>query len=122
MIPVQNCQFCLKETAYVPLIVGSKNFGTRVGRTPGRIIQVHYCQECQAEYVYWGNNGELSGVHLYTTVNGKTYRWSTTVGTKAARLWYVSEPGIPGQEPNKGVALLKNLEDHPDITPQNVND
>lgn len=108
MDPVQICLFCSKECAYVPISVNSR-----------RIIRVHYCQACQAEYVSM-NNGDLITLHLYTTVNNKMYRWSRDAKNVLGRLWYIGEPGIPGQRPNRKVELLKSLKDHPDITPHNV--
>lgn len=116
MIPSKTCHYCQKETQYAPIpIVGTHSTADR-----GKTLRVHYCADCAAEYVYWSHDGELGSVHLYTIVNNKMYRWSTSVGEKKARLWYVEKPGIPGKQANQGLALLKTLEEHPDLTPQNV--
>lgn len=116
MTPSKECNFCHKETVYAPIaIVGTHNANDR-----SRSLRVHYCTNCAAEYVYWSHDGELGSVHLYTIVNGKMYRWSTSTGEKKGRLWYVEKPGIPGVKPNEGLVLLKTLEEHPDLTPENV--
>ena len=115
MIPAKTCHYCNKDTAYVPLTVARPGMMARL-----RIIKVYYCQECQAEYVYWSDINTLSSIHLYTTINGKMYRWSTGTTDTDARLWYIANPGVPGQTHNSGVELLKNFPDHPDLTPQNV--
>jgi hypothetical protein len=116
MIPIKNCHFCLQPTRYVPLSVGDDYSLNKI-----RILKVHFCHRCRAEYTFWGDStGELSAVHLYTTINDKMYRWSTSPNDKSGRLWYVEHPGIVGNKPNKGLVLLKNFEDHPDITPANI--
>jgi len=99
------CNFCQKETIYVPLIV-----------SPKHQFEVYYCYDCEAEYV--DNTG---GIHLYTTLNGTMYRWSIEVGGTIGRLWRVGEPGIPGERPNRKMRLIKNFKEHiPEITPQNI--
>lgn len=114
MIPIKNCEFCETQTTYVPLATGT-DYPTARSRT----LRVHFCRDCQAEYVYWSDDGALASIHLYTTINEKMYRWSMVPGTSGGRLWHVGEPGIPGKEPNKKLALLKNL-DLNSITPSNV--
>lgn len=115
MTPIKICHFCDKETAYVPLSVGSP-----YKPLSPKMLRVHFCQACQAEYVYWSDDGTLSFLHLYTTINDKMYRWTVSESEKAACLSYVEKPGIPGRRANEKIQLLKKLEDHPDLTPQNV--
>jgi hypothetical protein len=115
MIPIKICNFCQKEATYAPLTIKGVTTPDRY-----RKLRVHYCTDCAAEYVYWENDGQLAAINLYVIINAKMYRWSTTLGEKVARLWYVKEPGLPGVQPNKGLNLLKSFEDHPDLTPENV--
>lgn len=115
MIPVQVCQFCQQPTQYAPLPLG-KNFALNRIKT----LRIHFCFQCKAEYVYWTDDGALAAVHLYTTVNGKMYRWSTSPSDKLGRLWYVEKPGIPGEQVNEGVVLLKDFQDYSEITPSNI--
>ena len=120
---VKICDFCNKETKYVPLTVGykSRSLGFTTGGPKPRTIKVHFCSGCQAEYVFWGDN---PSVNLYTTVNGNLYRWSKdTLLGNAGRLWHVKDPGIPGIKQNSNLHMLKSFDvDIPDITPHNVNE
>jgi hypothetical protein len=110
-----NCKFCQKETVYVPLVIKGGN-----GDKSYHKFDVHYCYDCEAEYVHWG---QINSVHLYTTVNNRMYRWSVELDGTMARLWYVGEPGEPGVRPNKKLKLVKNFKSiYPKITPQNVNE
>ncbi len=116
MIPVKICEFCSTRTMYVPLAIGTEYPSAISSRT----LRVHYCKDCRAEYVYWSNDGALASIHLYATIGEKMYRWSMVSNIKGGRLWHVGEPGIPGEIPNKGLVLLKSLEDLNSITPSNV--
>lgn len=99
------CDFCQKDTAYVPLTI-----------TSTRKFEVHYCYDCGAEFVE--NTG---GVHLYTEIRGKMYRWSMEEEGTVGRLWSVGEPGVPGIHPNRKMFLIKSFKNPPAITPQNIN-
>lgn len=102
------CVYCQKETVYVPLQIKKHKF------------EVHYCYDCAAEYVSWG---QIKSKHLYTTINNRMYRWSVELDGALGRLWYIEEPGEPGRSPNKGLKMVKNFgSNYPTITPQNVND
>lgn len=113
--PTQICDFCQGDTLYAPLT--AKGTG---GASNVRTLRVHFCHTCQAEYVYWSNDGDRASLHLYTTINGKVYRWTTYPNRAAAFLSYVEEPGIPGLRPNQKIATLQKFCDHPLITPQNI--
>lgn len=115
MIPVKVCNFCQQPTQYAPLPTGSGYGANRI-----KVLRVHFCFECSAEYVFWADDSALAATHLYATVNDKMYRWSTSPSEKVARLWYVQKPGIPGKQPNEGMVLLKTFEEFPEITPTNV--
>lgn len=114
-IPIQICDFCQQETSYVPLT--AKGTG---GSSNSRTLRVHFCKPCMAEYVYWSRDGDLASTHLYTEINGKTYRWTTYPTRSAAFLAYIEEPGIPGLRPNQKVQTLQKFIDHPVITPRNI--
>jgi hypothetical protein len=114
MIPIKVCEFCNTDTMYLPLAIG-----TQYESLNSRVLRVHFCRPCQAEYVYWSNDGVLASIHLYTTINEKMYRWSMVPAISGGRLWHVGTPGIPGKESNKDLTLLKNL-DLNSITPSNV--
>jgi hypothetical protein len=84
---------------------------------------VYFCHRCQAEYIYFRGTGNLASVSLYTTINGKMYRWSTnrTIG----QLWRIKIPGIPGEKKNEGVEMIRSFnpdvgEAIPNITPENI--
>lgn len=115
-IPIQICDFCQQETAYVPLVAKV------VGTSSERLLRVHFCQGCMAEYVYWSQDGERAATHLYVVINDKTYRWTTYPTRAAAFLAYIEEPGIPGIRPNQKIKNLQKFIDHPFITPQNINE
>lgn len=119
MIPIKVCEFCNVPTMYVPISTGVGS-GQALRGNMERVLRVHFCSDCQAEYVYWSNDGALATIHLYTTINKRTYRWSMVPGVNGGRLWHIGQPGIPGKEPNKDLTLLKNLEDLNAITPKNV--
>ncbi len=105
------CKFCQKETAYVPLTLSHSGISAIK-------INAYFCHDCQYEYAPIGG---MKYHHLYKMVNNRMYRWSIEDTTKVARLWYVGQPGIPGQVPNKDLKILKTFEDHyPEITPENV--
>ena len=104
------CQFCQKEAVYVPLQVSKKH-----------TFKVHYCYSCQTEYVDHSYDPKPT-VNLYTTIGNRMYRWTimqdedTTIGY----LWYIGEPGVPGQRPNRKLKLLKTFHVPPSINPSNV--
>jgi hypothetical protein len=103
------CKFCSKDTAYVPLQVSKRKF------------DVHYCYNCSAEYVSYS---DTSSVHIYTIINNKMYRWSVNSITEQSdygTIWYVGEPGIPGERPNRKMKMLKSFDTYlPNITPENI--
>jgi|SRR5579864_1466590 len=108
-----NCKFCQKEAVYVPL-----QFASPSGKK--HVMQVHYCYDCAAEYVNWG---QVKSTHLYTFINNRTYRWSVELDGSLGRLWHIGEPGVPGKSPNRELTVVKNFgERYPTITPQNVNE
>lgn len=100
------CDFCAKEMAPVPLIVGKHT------------IEVSFCYNCKYEYASWG--GAVTR-NLYATINDKMYRWSIEDADGVARLWYVGEPGEPGVRPNRKLRVLKSFAKfYPTITPTNI--
>lgn len=105
-----SCKFCHKDTVYVPL---------QISKT--RKFEVYYCYDCSAEYV---NYGDTDSVHIYATLNNKMYRWSVNSITDQddyGTIWYVGEPGIPGEQPNRKMKMLKSFNTYlPDITPENI--
>lgn len=113
--PRQACAYCQKDAIYVPLT--AKGTG---GASNTRTLRIHFCEDCMAEYVYWSQDGEIASTHLYTTINGKMYRWTTYPTRAAAFLSYVEEPGIPGLRPNQKVQTLQKFTDFPAITPRNI--
>jgi hypothetical protein len=115
MIPIKDCQFCSQPTLYVPLTTTAIN---PVSKT--RSLRVHFCADCQAEYVIWKDDGSVASIHLYTTINDKMYRWTTGTSIKHARLFYIGQPGIPGKEANKEVEFIQRFDTFPQITPQNI--
>jgi hypothetical protein len=82
-------------------------------------LTVHYCYDCKYEYVVFGFYDNINQ-HLYVEINNRTYRWSLEYGM--AQLWYVGEPGIPGERPNRKMKRLQSFKDgyYPSITPQNI--
>lgn len=115
MIPVKVCHFCQQPTQYAPIPPGQSYALNKI-----KVLRIHFCFQCNAEYVFWTDNGALASVHLYVTVNDKMYRWSTSPSEKLGRLWYVEKPGIPGKQVNEGVVLLKNFQEFSEITPSNI--
>lgn len=110
---MKTCQFCLKDTVYVPLQV-----------SPKHTFHVYWCNDCSAEYL---SRDGVSSTHLYTLISGRMYRWSINqnehniVEPYTGSLWFIGEPGEPGVRPNKKLKLLKTFKDPlPQITPQNV--
>lgn len=103
------CKFCQKDTAYVPLQVKTRKF------------EVHYCYDCSAEYVEYG---DTKAIHIYTVISNRMYRWSINEITEQpdyGTIWYVGEPGEPGIRPNKKMKMLKSFTDYlPHITPNNI--
>lgn len=113
MTDKHTCTYCQKETVYVPLVVKDK-----AGQATHRVFEVHYCYDCEAEYVHFG---AIENVHLYTRVNNRTYRWSIEIDGAMGRLWYVGEPGEPGVRANRKLQLVKNFyANYPEINPQNI--
>lgn len=109
----KTCVYCQKETVYVPL-----QFRSSSGHK--HTMEVHYCYDCAAEYVHWG---QVNSKHLYTVINNRTYRWSIEIDGSLGRLWAIDEPGVPGKSPNRGLTVVKSFGDkYPTITPQNVNE
>ena len=85
-------------------------------------VEVHFCDTCQTEYLYWSDDEPLSW-SLYTIVNGKMYRWTYSMNGTAL-LYFVKEPGIPGTRKNNGLEKLYScpIDAGPEMTPQNVAD
>lgn len=82
-------------------------------------IDVHFCVECQAEYMYWAD-GALAATHLYTYINYKMYRWSI-YPTEGVRIWHFKHPGVPGVSPNKeGKMIIHFPAIVAPVTPQSV--
>lgn len=84
------------------------------------MLKIHFCQQCQAEYVCWDDDQTIGSVNLYTTINDKMYRWSVSPFDKTGRLWFIKTPGVMGQIPNKDLVLLKVFEEFAPVTPQNI--
>ena len=104
------CYYCQQKTVKKPLSIENEH-----------TINVEFCENCKAEYIYWAD-GVLT-THLYTYINDKMYRWSVDSDGVIGRLWHYEEPGIPAVRPNRKGKLVKVFhEDKPDITPQNIND
>lgn len=102
------CMFCPNMAGYYPL-----NETSQYG------IAVHFCHTCQAEYLFY-QSGDKASVSLYTEINGKTYRW-TVLSSNDATLWWIKEPGIPGQKKNEGLVVVRSFEaPAPQLTPSNV--
>lgn len=103
---MKDCQFCQKETTYLPLTHAGRHF------------DVHYCFGCRTQYVKWAH---INNVHLYTLINDRMYRWSIEMDGRLGRLWYIAEPGTPGKIADKGVELIKNFgAAYPTINPSNI--
>jgi hypothetical protein len=99
------CNFCQKETVYVPLSIN-----------PKYKFEVHYCYDCAAEFV-----DKPAAVHLYKEINNRMYRWSVEEVGNMARIWYVGEPGVPGRRPNRKMRLVKSFkENFPQVNPKNI--
>lgn len=110
------CKYCNQEVPYRPLEVMERHN-----------IKVHFCDACQAEYLYWAN-GVQNSVSLYTVINSKTYRW-TVYKEIQATLWWVKTPGEPGTRVNQDLTMLKSFggrDDEPDplpiLTPTSINE
>ena len=104
------CRFCQKAADYVPLQV-----------SPKHRFEVHYCFNCQAEFVdHKIDCGKT--VHLYTSISNRMYRWSIMedIDGYAGSLWYIGEPGEPGVRPNRKLKMLKTFSNPPEVTPENV--
>lgn len=110
------CKFCAKETVYVPLIIKGGN-----GDKSFHKFDVHYCYNCAAEYVKFG---DANSIHIYTTINNKMYRWSVNdieSHPQLGTIWYIGEPGEPGVRTNRKLKLLKSFHGNfPQITPENI--
>jgi hypothetical protein len=97
--------------AHVPLVISHNGMSALQ-------LNAYYCYNCNYEYAPIGG---MKNHHLYRIINDKMYRWSFEETTNVARVWYVGEPGIPGETPNKKLELLKSFEERfPEVTPQNV--
>ncbi len=86
---------------------------------------VYFCHRCQAEYVYFRRSESLANTSLYTTINGKMYRWSENRGI--GQLFHIKIPGITGQKKNEGLEMVRAFDPDrgdavPHITPQNIAD
>lgn len=110
---MKTCQFCQKDTVYVPLKV-----------SPKHTFQVYWCNDCNAEYL---SNEDVHSIHLYTMVGSRMYRWSINRNDLqieepySGSVWFIGEPGEPGIRPNRKLKLLKTFKDPiPQITPQNI--
>lgn len=92
-------------------------------------IDVHFCFKCNAEYLYWKDDGEQASWSLYVTINERMYRW-THSAANTAQLWYIKEPGEPGTRKNNGLEFIYGCGQYsgtqatpiPDINPQNAID
>jgi hypothetical protein len=107
------CKFCGRPAPYAPLEEVSR-YG----------MSVYFCHHCQSEYLHY-QSGNISGINLYTKINGETYRWSCTPDRKIASLWYIGDPGIPGEKVNKDLQCIRQFDADkgdifPEMTPQNV--
>ena len=106
---MKTCQFCQKDTVYVPLQVSAKH-----------TFHVYWCNECSAEYL--SSDGH-DAAHLYVMINNRMYRWTyhTDKRGTVGLLWFIGEPGEQGVRPNRKLKLLKSFKGAlPQITPQNV--
>jgi len=105
------CRFCQHPTPHSPL-----EEMDRMG------VDVYWCETCHAEYLYFKDSNYCNSCSLYTQLNDKHYRW-TTSATGYAFLWYIRELGIPGKLVNRDMNVLFSLsagDNQPDITPDNV--
>lgn len=112
------CRFCLQEVPYRPLKEMEEHD-----------IDVHFCDTCNAEYLYWKDKDNWVSWSLYVTIGERMYRW-TYSSAETAQLWWVKDPGIPGTRANRNLEPVyhcgfKNAFEStpiPDITPQNAID
>ena len=108
--PQHNCRFCGRVATYAPL--------EEMDRYN---IRVYFCHPCQAEYLFWANDDAASW-SLYTTYNGRMYRWTLSV-TGSAQLWHIKTPGIPGTRRNENLEFIRGfVNDIPNMTPDNFLD
>lgn len=85
-------------------------------------VDVYFCHPCLAEYLYFRDSDNSNSCSLYTHLNGKQYRWTTTA-TGRATLWYIKTPGTTGKQIGRGLQSLFTLsveDNQPVITPENV--
>lgn len=118
-----NCKYCQQEAEYKPI--------ERVEAVGGKI---YWCGTCNCEIVHWQKGNSVISHSLYTTVNGRMFRWTTTnEDPPFAALWRVGKPGIVGifiNEDVKCIATFGDISDSslgvsdviPEITPQNIQD
>jgi hypothetical protein len=113
------CDYCQQETLYVSLDIMSKTRQLGFNHNQAK-IDIYFCAACNVEYVpaFMGNGCRRN---LYTIINEETYRWTIDCMSGHGYMWYVAEPGIPGQKVNSGLKLLKVFDiDVPTITPENI--
>lgn len=103
------CQFCQQPAQDSPI----------PGTSTNRIL-LFFCHPCQAEYLVWTSSNKQSSVSLYTTIDNKLYRLTTT--DYQSTLSYIQDPGIPGQKRNKNIKTIKCFEQLEDINPKNINE
>lgn len=85
-------------------------------------IKVYWCDGCCAEYLYFEDDDQVNCCSLYTTINNKMYRWTTTA-SGATHLCYIEHPGVPGKTINRDTIILfstKDRGDLPVVTPHTV--
>lgn len=104
------CRFCQQATRYSP-IREMENIN----------VKVHWCEVCQAEYLRFADSDKAYTCSLYTIINQRMYRWTTNAHGNAW-LYYIKEPGVPGERPNRGIQWILTLNNVADkLTPQNIN-
>jgi hypothetical protein len=109
------CKYCNQEVPYRPL-----------AQMEQHNVKVHFCDTCQAEYLFW-SNGVQNSISLYTSINDKIYRWTVYKDIQGT-LWWVKDPGEPGSRVNRNLVAIKSFgtedSDDPDflpvLTPSNI--
>lgn len=110
-----NCYYCHFCNLKLNYYIYDTPFDTK--------INVYYCADCMAEFMYLKSNKRIS---LYTVINKSTYRisyYASDLHDKIYNyeLWFIEEPGVPGKSINKKLKLITSINYELNVNPANVN-
>lgn len=104
-----KCKFCHGEAVYSP-----------IEDLKQHAINIFFCDTCRAEYLAFPDS-RISSVSIYTEINNKMYRWTTTSNNRGT-LSIIKNPGIPSNRKNEGVIYVLSFNNilPNTVTPDNI--